>query len=870
MAEVKLKITPQIGQFLATTISQAGGNEVYFLARVAWKGPDEAFIDEVDVLARGNPGAAPAIIQRAEEWDIAIHNHPSGDLSPSEADLEVAGELGNREVGFAIIDNRAERLYLVVPPFERIPVQLVDPAEVAEIFQEKGPLRRELGDYEVRPGQVAMAREVAEALNEDRVVAIEAGTGVGKSFAYLIPAILWAVRNKKRVIVSTNTINLQEQLVGKDLPFLEQVLPVKFRFALIKGRGNYACKRKLQELEQEGHLLSENEDENLQYRDLVAWAKTAREGGLVELGAPVPEKIWERVMSETDKSLKVNCKFYQECFYYRAKRAASQADIVVVNHYLFFADLAVRRQTGNYHWDLVIPGYERVIFDEAHHLEDVASQYLGVRFAQLGIRNRFGRLISKKDPRKGVLPYLANRLRKEGAQVAADVIERGLLQAVPRAAARVEEKFEELLSLVERETRRKAGIGEDGPEKEPEPELHVRLTSDPEEAPFRKSLEEGLRFIVEEILFVLRHCERAVDVLEETVMIPSERQASLLLEVTSLRGRLDALCQDIEFFLDLEDQTHVRWAEIRGRRNSDRWGVNFATAPIRVAEDFKAAVYDPVRTVVMTSATLSVEGNVKFLGDRLGFNQVNPERFRFSEHPSPFDFQTQVLTLVPEDFPDPGSREYSSRVAEAVLSILLETGGRAFVLFTSYSLLRRTFDALEGRLGEEGIRALRQGETGRSELLRRFRTGPRNALFGTDSFWEGVDVKGEALECVIITRLPFRVPSEPVQVARIEDLRERGLNPFGSFTVPQAVLKFKQGFGRLIRSTKDRGVVVVLDRRIVTKRYGRSFLRSLPPTRFIQAPTAEILRQLGEFFRKGALERTIAGEKEALEVPNDR
>jgi ATP-dependent DNA helicase DinG len=870
MAEVTLTIPPEIRQFLAETIARAGGNEVYFLARLAWDRPKAARVEEVDVLARGNATSVPAIIHRAEEWDLAIHNHPSGVLLPSEEDTLVAGELGNREVGFAIIDNRAERHYLVVAPFEREKVVPLDPAEVEAFFAPGGPLGRGLPDYEARPGQMAMAREVTEALNEDRVSAIEAGTGVGKSFAYLVPAILWAVRNKKRVIVSTNTINLQEQLIGKDLPFLHRALEVKFRSALIKGRGNYACKRKLSELEAPGiPLLAESGGEERQLRALVEWSKQAVEGSLSELGATPPEAVWERAMSETDKSLKVNCRFYSECFYYRAKRAAFASDIVVVNHHLFFADLAVRRVTGNYDWNLVIPGYRRVIFDEAHHLEDVASKHLGVQLSQVGMRTRFGRLVSRKDSKKGTLPYLAHRLRKEGAPVAAEALEQGLLATVTSAGARVEDELEFLAFQVEEEARRPAREGRGADEADGR-ESQVRIGSDPRQEEFRREIERGLRAVREELSLVLRQAERVIEVLESSGL-DDDKKAAMLLDLTSLTKRLAKVCGDIEFFLDFKNTTHVRWAEVRGRPgNPERRGVVFASAPIRVAADLKAAVYDPLSTVVMTSATLSVEGNVSFLGDRLGFDQVREGRFRFREQPSPFDFERQVLTLVPEDFPDPGAAGYEERVAETVLSILLITRGRAFILFTSYWLLRRIHERLGGRLAAEGIRALRQGETGRSELLRQFRSGPPHALFGTDSFWEGVDVKGEALECVVITRLPFRVPSEPIQVARMEELEARGVNPFGAFTVPQAVLKFKQGFGRLIRSATDRGVVVVLDRRIVTKHYGRAFLRSLPPTRFIRAATPEVLRSLAEFFHAKAPESTITGGEERLEAPDAR
>jgi len=860
MADVTLTIPPRVRDFLAATIVQAGGNEVYFLGRVSWQGAGAARLEEVDVLARGNRGAAPAIIRRAEEWDLALHNHPSGNLSPSEADLQVAGELGNREVGFVIIDNSAARHYLVVPPFERLGVEpKIDPEEVAGFFAPDGPLGKAMGDYEMRPGQVAMAREVAEALNGDRVVAVEAGTGVGKSFAYLVPAILWASRNQERVVVSTNTINLQEQLIGKDLPFLERVLPVKFRYALIKGRNNYACRRKAAEAEAGSALLAETDDEARQLRELAVWARTAHDGSLAELGAQPPERLWEKVMSETDKSLKVNCRFYGECFYYQAKRAAFQAGIVVVNHHLFFADLAVRRETGNYEWDLVIPGYRRVVFDEAHHLEDVASQYLGVRFSQLGLRTRFSRLRSKNDPRKGVLPYLTSRLRKEGAKIAAEVLEEGLLRDLPGIAARVDEYFQSLVGMVETEARRaRHRESENGGEDQDRRALQVRITPHPGQAPFRAALSQKLRSVQEELSILLQEAERAIRAVEVAAGLPEERRAGLLLELTSLRDRLAALQGDIDFFLDLEEKSHARWVEVRGRRGDpERCGVSFASAPIRVAEALKSSVYDPLRTVVMTSATMAVEGSVQFLGERLGFDQVAPERFRFSEFPSPFDYSSQVLTLVPDDLPDPGSRAYEERVAPAVLEILRHSRGRAFVLFTSYGLLRRTFQALEQPLRAEGITPLCQGEADRSQLLRRFRSGPPHALFGTDSFWEGVDVKGEALECVVITRLPFRVPTEAIQVARVEDLEARGKNPFLAFTVPQAVLKFKQGFGRLIRSSTDRGAVVVLDRRIITKRYGQAFLRSLPPTRFVRGPTAEVIERLGEFFRARALERAL-------------
>ncbi len=871
MADLKLTIPEKIREFLASTIASTGGNEVFFLAKVAWEGPEAAAIEEVDVLARGNSHSAPAIVLRAESWDLAIHNHPSGVLTPSDGDIAVAGELGNRQVGFAIIDNTAERHYLVVPPMRRRDrLEKIDPAEVEAIFAPGGPLAAASSDYEVRPGQVAMAREVAEALNGEQVAAIEAGTGVGKSYAYLVPSILWAVKNGQRVIVSTNTIHLQEQLIAKDLPFLTRVLPVQFHFALIKGRSNYACKRKLEEAERATRELVEADGAVGQLRNIVEWARTASEGSRSELGAPPPEAVWEKAMSETDKSLKVNCKFYGECFYYRAKRAAYTADIVVVNHHLFFADLAVRRETGNYEYDAVIPGYKRVIFDEAHHLEDVASQFLGVRFTQQGMRNRFNRLVSSRDSKKGALRYLAQVLHAEGAPAAAKEIEKGLLESVPKAAQRIDDELSAALDQTEAEaqteTRGAAKCGEtkngrggavqSGATEASGRQLHVRVSAG--KKTFQEALNARLAAVREELAALCGQAGKAARVLSAASNIPEERRDGLLLELTSLHGRLESLQEQIATFLDFRDKKQVRWVEVQGRRDDpDRRNVVFSSAPIRVAEDLLQLVFNPLATVVMASATLSVEGGVSYLGERLGLDRLGGRRFRFTEQPSPFDFANQVLTLVPDDFPEPGSAGYEGKVAEVVLEILRRSHGRAFVLFTSYGLLQRTHAALEATLRREGITPLRQGEAGRSDLLHRFRSGPPHALFGTDSFWEGVDVKGEALECVIITRLPFRVPTEPIQVARVEEIEARGGDAFNGYSVPQAVLKFKQGFGRLIRSTTDRGTVVVLDRRIVTKRYGQTFLRSLPPTRFFKGPTAEMLRSLGAFLGRAGEPTTI-------------
>ncbi len=858
-SDVQLRFPEPIQAFLRKTIDSTGGREVFFMARVAWArgrgrgSRSVATVDEVDVLARGNQVSVPAIIARAEYWDLAIHNHPSGVLEPSNADNEVAAALGNRSVGFTIISNDARKSYVVTPPVVNREPQPVGLDEVRAIFAPEGLLSRKLDGFESREGQLAMATEVAAALNGDRVVAAEAGTGVGKSFAYLVPAILWALKNRERVVVSTGTIQLQEQLVGKDLPFLARVLPDKFRFALIKGRNNYACRRKLDELKENLEVKDwveqwESRDTQVEgLKDLVEWGGSTDDGSRADLSWVPSADTWEQAMSETDKSLKVNCKHYAECFYYRARRQASKAAILVVNHHLFFADLALRRQIDDYYGDAVLPAYKRVIFDEAHHLEDVASEYLGVRVSPLGLRLRLSRMCSPRDAAKGTLRHLARSLRGQGDRVAAAAVENALVTPIHEALQRIETSVEYMrMRLSESDV--PAGETREAADAAP---VKVRYRGPSERREFWSEVSQQLQNIQKDLGIVLQANDRAVQSLE-AARINGDSRRSLLLELTSFGTRLQGVMTELKSFLDFEDRKLVRWVEAKpGRGIASGLNLTFGAAPVRVGSELKECVYDPIKTVVLTSATLSVAGRIDFFADRLGLDTVDGDRFSFGNHASPFDFRRQVLTLIPTDLPRPDSHGFEAAVPEAVFELVKASRGRAFVLFTSYELLRKTYQRLAPRLRELSLFPMAQGDVARSTLLERFKSSLNGVLFGTDSFWEGVDVKGRALECVVITRLPFRVPTEPIQEARVEDLQDRGIHPFMNFTLPQAVLKFKQGFGRLIRSKDDRGVVAVLDQRILTKSYGRAFLSSLPETRLVRGDCRALARQVEELLRQG-------------------
>jgi ATP-dependent DNA helicase DinG len=488
---------------------------------------------------------------------------------------------------------------------------------------------------------------------------------------------------------------------------------------------------------------------------------------------------------------------------------------------------------------------------------------------------RLARLRTGSASSRGAIASVARKLRGYNDRRTADAVERVFADSIPEVIERIGACFdliEEQIDVLAHGAIEPRALGQErgspgeefgdasnlpssadragGAESAPAggSSFQLRYKADPNVAFLWDRVSEQLGGIEKELSLVLKVNDRAIDSLR-VARISAEQQRPLALELTSIGTRLEALVDQIEIFRSFEDPEQVRWLT-RRERPRDRRGslLEFGSAPIRVADHLKNGVYDPMRTVILTSATLSVGGSIEFLADRLGLSQIDSTRFRFSTQPSPFDYPTQVLTGVPTDLPSPQSPQFDRNVSGVVFEILRAVGGRAFVLFTSYRQLRRTFEALEPRLLALGLRPAAQGDAGRTELLERFRSGATNVLFGTDSFWEGVDVKGRALECVIIARLPFRVPSEPVQEARYEDLLRQGANPFTSFTVPQAVLKFKQGFGRLIRARTDRGIVVVLDQRILTRPYGKVFLKSLPETRLRTVPLAVLLEDVRRFF----------------------
>jgi ATP-dependent DNA helicase DinG len=669
--------------------------------------------------------------------------------------------------------------------------------------------------------------------NGGGVALVEAGTGVGKSMGYLVPALRWAAANRERTIVSTNTINLQEQLVGKDLPFLKEALtdqPV--RFALLKGWHNYLC---LQRLEQAvAAPVGMFEEGRLDEIDaLRAWAGRTTDGTLSDLPvAPRPE-VWDEVAAESDLCGRLKCPHFEQCFLFKARRTAAQADVIVVNHHLLLADLAVRRASQNWGEAAVLPAYTRLVIDEGHHLEDAAVAHLGSTVT----RRALERLLARLDRRgKGLLSALVHRLMAHDdllSTASLDLVHARLSPAVHAARDKGALLFD-LLATV---------LTESG-------QSPMRLTPEFADHPaWRAGLDAALTDLLREFA-MLKEGLRLVRERMETDERRAEAMAPLLAEIRAVARRLETMGDGLTRALRPLPETEramVRWLEARGKERN----VAAVAVPLDVAPILREDLFLKVETTIITSATLASEGRFTFIQERLGLDQpeVEPSTAVF---PSPFDYAEQAVLALPTDLPAPNSDGPGHRLAMAkvVRELAAASDGGLFALFTSHAEVRAAAQIFRAAGDDGRWPLLVHGEETRDALLRRFRDSGRAVLLGTSSFWEGVDVAGDALRALVIAKLPFRVPSEPLTAAHCEAIAAAGGDPFTEYMLPHATLRLKQGFGRLIRSTTDRGAIVLGDPRVLTKSYGAGLLDALPPARRIEAPWEEVRAQLERFYHR--------------------
>ncbi|MEA3465723.1 MAG: helicase C-terminal domain-containing protein [Thermodesulfobacteriota bacterium] len=820
-------------------IAESNGNEVFFLGHTDCN----LNIWSVTVLARGNKQAVPALKSRCHSGDTVIHNHPSGDLTPSAADLKIAAQLGELGIGCHIVDNAVENVYKMVDACPSQTQKKLKADEIATILGTSGSLAHHLGSYEERPEQLRMAFASAEAFNNDGLATIEAGTGTGKSLAYLIPAILWSLRNEEPIAISTNTINLQEQLLRQDLPLLKKAIGEEFLAVLVKGRNNYLCLRRLDNAYREPDLF--NNEHAGELETLRTWSISTRGGSRDELNIVPTGNVWSEVCCEMDQCPRTRCPHYKRCFFHKARRRAAHADLLIVNHSLLLSDLVVRLQTDNYSATAVLPPYNRIVIDEAHHLEDAATSNFSIRISKFNFSRILNRLTHPRKQERGLLPQLLSSLAKELPDSEATLYDslykqlETLLSQCRTLRDQANEQFKaqrDALTVKNTTT----------PSRN---DLRWRITPTEAKTSRWKQLHTSLRPLVlpcadtaKGLTQLLKNCDQ---------QLPEKTAEALNAQLTDIQGisdRLSGLCNDLDYVLALDDQA-CTWVEIVpgiGRHKEMNLWLN--TAPISVARTLKQAIYDRFRTIILTSATLTTNHSFTFFHQRTGLDLCPAERRSELLLESPFDFAGQAVIAMPTDIVEPNHEDYASMLAQQIEMAIQASCGRTFALFTAYSLLRKLYNQLDASLNAQGFHCLCQGQASRHLMIEQFKHGDGKILFGTDSFWEGVDVPGRALEQVIITRLPFRVPTEPIQIARCETIEQQGSNPFTMYTVPQAIIRFKQGFGRLIRHRNDRGVVLILDKRIVSKYYGRMFLNSLPPARRITAPTQQVQQALRSFF----------------------
>jgi len=800
-------------------VEGAEGNEVFAAGRLDAEGK----VTEILVAARGHRSAVPALEGFLSRGDVVIHNHPSGEIRPSDPDLAVAGEVGMQGVGFYIVDNGVSRVYVVGEPVRRRALALLDEDEIAGVLDAGGKLSTLLPAFEPRASQVRLARDIVTAFNESGILAAEAGTGVGKSFAYLIPAFAWALRNEDRVVISTATINLQRQLIDKDIPVVQRLFRKQTKAVLVKGRGNYLCLSRLHEAIDEEGLFAGDEHP---LRRIEAWAATTATGDRADLSFWPEEAVWSRVASEADSCTGQRCPDREKCFVLRMKREAADAQVIVANHHILFADLSSRMEGAGYEGTAVLPPFQILIIDEAHAVEGSATDFFSRELNRFALQKKLSRLSrSFKGRTFGLVPRL---LELHG-------FPRARLDALPAAVAAARDAVRDL------DLRAPALFAER--------ERHYRLVAD---SPLlREALLRPLAEVERAFLAVAEILREALDeAVEADEGLSSERA---VFEARLALRRLTETAVTAASFKDFaESPDKVYWLE-KGKTSQGEVFVSCVESPLDITGYMEEAVFTKFRSVICASATLSVGESFDFWRGRVGLRKGrNPDGeealpVRTSVYPSPFPYRTNALLCVDSEAPLPESPSWRDYATGAVLTLLEASEGRALVLFTSYEVLKHVFALVKPAMDAKGIVCLRQGDDERSRLLELFRTDISSVLFATDSFWEGVDAPGETLSLVIITKLPFRVPTDPIQMARSEACERKGGNAFMEISLPEAVIRLKQGFGRLIRHSDDRGAVAILDSRLVKKRYGGLFVQSLPECRVVTSGIAEIGPEVHRF-----------------------
>ena len=745
--------------------------------------------------------------------EVVIRTTKPNQLYPSDMELELSEELyTRRNIAYCLLSSDLDDFYFV-QDIDRIFLEEID---IENYFAKDGILAKEIKGFEYRQEQEEMAQYIQDAINEDRKIIVEAGTGTGKTLAYLIPSIKWAVTNKKRVIIATNTINLQEQLLLKDIPLAKSIIKDEFSYVLVKGRNNYVCKRLFNELALGKSIdietFSMEAREQIEY--ILKWGNKTKTGDKAELTFEVYPDVWELVQSTTELCLGKKCTYRKECFYMKTRMEKMEADILISNHHVFFADLNVRAETDFDSEYLILPRYDMVIFDEAHNVETVARSYFSVEVSKISFTRLLNRIYQKKNKKKKEKSAL---IRVEDT-----VDEKNLEDS---------EQYIYLLNTLKEEISILQNIGDEYFD-----EIR-KIYETNTEAPIKKSL-NNFEMTKSRFLENLREKKdifqgKLADFLNLMMsfnnVIDEEKDKNP--EVINFNNHLKmfkAYIDSFKFINSFEDDNYIYWLDI----NSKRTNVVLTATPLNIAQKLSTVLFDNLDRLVFASATIVVNGNFDYFKKSLGLDEEDCIEAIIK---SPFDYDEQMSVYIPSDIQDSENiNAFVSDASKFILNILLKTNGKAFILFTSYTMLNQIYYSISKKLKDKGFEVFLHGDKPRSQIIKEFKEAENPILFGTTSFWEGVDVQGENLSNVIITKLPFLVPTDPVVSAISKKIEEDGGNSFMDFQLPEAIIKFKQGVGRLIRKKTDSGNIFILDNRILKKRYGSLFINALPSQKNIK------------------------------------
>jgi ATP-dependent DNA helicase DinG len=755
--------------------------------------------------------------------------------------MEYAKFLQKQGIGFFITNNGADKLNTVTPPVVIFKNKKINEEEIREVLSPNGVLSKNKEDFEFREGQIEMSIEVAKSFNDNRIAILEAGTGTGKSLAYLIPAYLWAKKNNERVVISTNTINLQSQILNKDIPIVKKILNSDINAVLIKGRKNYLCKLKLLNLQSE----LEFERDNREMNEILNWAQNSSTGCVDELSYIPNNNVWDKVSSDNDFCVGRRCSFYESCFLQISRRKASESNILIVNHHILFADIEIRSLGKGLDENLLLPPYRKIIFDEAHNIEKSANSFFTNQFSKSGFYKFIANYRVKSG--KSFLSSIANKFLKSGIQEIEKIsvtISEDINNSFNLLNASSFEIFEKINDYIKNILDKKEYFLRNGSINN----LQYRIRKEEWlSREFNDYLIEPLSILGKNIGQFNKSygllCD-SLDSLSEKVAAKYEFDIKI---IKAFQNKIETFQSSITALLNSSPDDNAAWFDIFGKPEDPLFTLN--VSPVNIGQILKDKLYDVFDSIVFTSATLSVDNKFNFFKNITGLSLVNNKTITEKIYDSPFDYLTQVLFVSPVDIPEPNSYYYNDKLNEYLKDTIEETGGSTFVLFTSYNQLQKSYSDVAPYLEKIGLRSYYQGEMQKEKLLDSFKNDISSNLFATDSFWEGVDAPGDTLKYVVLTKLPFRMPNEPIEEAKIEDIQKKGLNPFNDYTLPKAVIRFKQGFGRLIRTKKDYGIVALLDSRVLTKSYGKLFFRSLPRCKFASGNSGEMKKEIAQHLK---------------------